>query len=130
MATERPKTIGDAPEGPEQSGGRRHSDFLGSRGLGEAQGKKVAVTALRLRRSRRSRSSARSSHHGGHVRRVLIPELGRRVGQSRRCRKRGWKGRERRKKQDAGKSDFAAENDLERKCPSYRYGAGLASRSR
>src|ERR1700744_3402505 len=79
MATERPGTIGDAPEGPEQSGGRCHRDFLGSRGMGEAQGKKVAVTALRLRRSRRSRSSARSSHHGGHVRRVLIPELARRV---------------------------------------------------
>src|SRR6202012_4484280 len=71
MATERPGTIGDAPEGPEQSGGRCHRDFLGSRGMGEAQGKKVAATALRLRRSRRSRSSARSSHHGGPVRRVL-----------------------------------------------------------
>src|SRR6201996_9727350 len=107
MATERPGTIGDAPEGPEQSGGRCHSDFLASRGMGDAQGKKVAVTALRLRRSRRSRSSARSSHHGGHVRRVLIPELARRVGQSRRCRTRGWNGWARRKKQDAGKGVLA-----------------------
>ena len=43
-----------------------------------AQGKKVASTALRLRRSRRSRSSARSSHHRGHVRRVLNHKSGRR----------------------------------------------------
>jgi hypothetical protein len=34
--------------------------------------------ALRLRRSRRSRSSARSSHHRGHVRRVLNHKSGRR----------------------------------------------------
>src|SRR5467141_1172154 len=43
-----------------------------------AQGKKVASTALRLRRSRRSRSSARSSHQRGHVRRVLNHKSGRR----------------------------------------------------
>ena len=43
-----------------------------------AQGKKVAATALRLRRSRRSRSSARSSHQRGHVRRVLNHKSGRR----------------------------------------------------
>src|SRR6516165_1767850 len=77
MAICRPRTIGDAPEGPQRSGG--HSDFLASRGMGEAQGKKVAATALRLRRSRRSRSSARSSHHRGQVRRVLKRNLGRRV---------------------------------------------------
>jgi hypothetical protein len=46
--------------------------------MGEAQGKKVAATALRLRRSRRSRSSARSSHHRGPVRRVLNQKSGRR----------------------------------------------------
>ena len=45
-----------------------------------AQGKKVATTALRLRRSRRSRSSARSSHHRGPVRRVLKRNRGRRGG--------------------------------------------------
>ena len=71
MAICRPRTIGDAPEGPQRSGGRCRSDFLASRGMGEALGKKVAATALRLRRSRRSRSSARSSHHRGPVRRVL-----------------------------------------------------------
>src|ERR1700730_7045233 len=43
-----------------------------------AQGKKVVSTALRLRRSRRSRSLARSSHHRGHVRRVLNHKSGRR----------------------------------------------------
>src|SRR5215475_4029150 len=79
MAMDRPRTIGDAPEGPERSGGRCCSDFLASRGMGEAQGKKVAAAALRLRRSRRSRSSARSSHHGGPVRRVLKRNPGRRV---------------------------------------------------
>ena len=78
MAIYRPRTIGDAPEGPERSGGCRRSDFLASRGMGEAQGKKVATTALRLRRSRRSRSSARSSHHRGPVRRVLNHKSGRR----------------------------------------------------
>src|SRR6266436_471449 len=62
MAIYRPKTIGDAPEGPERSGGCCWRDFLASRGMGVAQGKKVALTGLRLRRSRRSRSSARSSH--------------------------------------------------------------------
>src|SRR5215510_8916099 len=71
MAICRPRTIGDAPEGPERSGGCCRSDFLASRGMGGAQGKKVAATALRLRRSRRIRSSARSSHHRGPVRRVL-----------------------------------------------------------
>jgi hypothetical protein len=35
-------------------------------------------TGLRLRRSRRSRSLARSSHHRGHVRRVLNHKSGRR----------------------------------------------------
>ena len=50
-----------------------------ARGMGEAQGKKVASTALRLRRSRRSRSSARSSHHRGPVRHVLKRNLGRKV---------------------------------------------------
>src|SRR6516225_2426615 len=78
MAICRPRTIGDAPEGPQRSGGRCRSDFLASRGMGEAQGKKVAATALRLRRSRRSRSSARSSHHRGPVRRVLNQKSGRR----------------------------------------------------
>jgi hypothetical protein len=43
MAMNRPKTIGDAPvRGPEHSGGRRRCDFLASRGMGVAQGKKVA----------------------------------------------------------------------------------------
>jgi hypothetical protein len=85
MAICRPKTIGDAPEGPQRSGGCRRSDprlrgacFLASRGMGEAQGKKVDSTALRFRRSRRSRSSARSSHHRGPVRRVLNHKSGRR----------------------------------------------------
>ena len=54
------------------------ADFLASRGMGEAQGKKVAAPALRLRRSRRSRSSARSSHHRGPVRRVPEQQSGRR----------------------------------------------------
>jgi hypothetical protein len=78
MAIYRPRTIGDAPEGLERSGGCCWRDFLASRGMGVAQGKKVAPTALRLRRSRRSRSSARSSHHRGHVRRVLNHKSGRR----------------------------------------------------
>jgi hypothetical protein len=78
MAICRPRTIGDAPEGPQRSGGRCRSDFLGSRGMGKAQGKKVDAAALRLRRSRRSRSSARSSHHRGPVRRVLNHKSGRR----------------------------------------------------
>jgi hypothetical protein len=48
-----PEAIDDAPaRGPKQSGGWRRSDFLASRGMGEAQGKKVDPTPLRLRRSR------------------------------------------------------------------------------
>ncbi len=77
MAICRPRTIGDAPaRGPERSGGHRCGDFLVSRGMGEAQGKKVATTVLRLRRSRRSRSSARSSHQRGHVRCVRTATSG------------------------------------------------------
>src|SRR3984893_2690275 len=62
MAIGRPEAIDDAPaRGPERSGGWRRRDFLASRGMGEAQGKKVSSALLRLRRSRRSRPSARSS---------------------------------------------------------------------
>src|SRR6202011_3068779 len=62
MAIGRPEAIDDAPaRGPERSGGWRRRDFLASRGMGEAQGKKVSLALLRLRRSRRSRPSARSS---------------------------------------------------------------------
>jgi hypothetical protein len=55
MAINRTKAIGDAPaRGPKQSGGRRRSDFLVPRGmtLAERQGKKVAHSPLRHRRSR------------------------------------------------------------------------------
>jgi len=62
MAICRPEAIDDAPaRGPERSGGWRRWDFLASRGMGEAQGKKVSPTPLRLRRSRRSRPLARSA---------------------------------------------------------------------
>src|SRR5262245_15488184 len=58
----RPEAIDAAPAcGPEQSGGWRRDDFLASRGMGEAQGKKVEPPPLRLRRSRRSRPLARSA---------------------------------------------------------------------
>ena len=47
MAICRPKAIDDAPVfGPERSGGWRRRDFLGSRGMGEAQGKKVDPSAV------------------------------------------------------------------------------------
>src|SRR6476659_5072699 len=53
----RPRTIGDAPEGPERSGGRFRSDFLGPREeWAKPRGRKSQAIALRLRRSRRSRS--------------------------------------------------------------------------
>ncbi len=43
MAIKRPKAIGAAPAcGPQRSGGCQPGDFLGSRGMGAAQGKKVA----------------------------------------------------------------------------------------
>src|SRR4029077_7114821 len=52
-----PEAIDDAPaRGPERSGGWRRRDFLGSRGMGEAQGKKVDPAPLRLSRSRRKPS--------------------------------------------------------------------------
>jgi hypothetical protein len=63
MAICRPKAIDDAPpsgrSAAEDGGGET---FLGSRGMGEAQGKKVSPPPLRPRRSRRSRPLARSSH--------------------------------------------------------------------
>jgi len=63
MAICRPEAIDDAPaRGPERSGGWRRWDFLASRGMGEAQGKKVSPPPLRHRRSRRRRPLARSSH--------------------------------------------------------------------
>src|ERR1700722_10877308 len=46
MAMDRPRTIDDAPAGPERSGGRCRSDFLASRGMGEAQGKKVVSDSV------------------------------------------------------------------------------------
>jgi hypothetical protein len=47
MAIDRPQAIDDAPAGPELSGGWRRRGFLASRGMGEAQGKKVAPPPLR-----------------------------------------------------------------------------------
>jgi hypothetical protein len=48
MAIERPETIAAAPAcGPERSGGRRRGNFFVSRGMREAQGKKVYLQALR-----------------------------------------------------------------------------------
>jgi len=48
MAICRPKAIAAAPVfGPERSRGWRRRDFLGSRGMGEAQGKKIAPPPLR-----------------------------------------------------------------------------------
>ncbi len=62
MAICRPEAIDAAPAcGPERSGGCPRGDFLASRGMGEAQGKKVEPPPLRLRRSRRSRPLARSA---------------------------------------------------------------------
>ena len=76
-----PEAIDAAPaRGPKRSGGWRRRDFLASRGMGEAQGKKVAPPPLRLRRSRRSRPTARSSH-GEAVGRTPNSILGRSRGQ-------------------------------------------------
>jgi hypothetical protein len=77
-----PEAIDAAPaRGPKRSGGWRRGDFLASRGMGEAQGKKVAPPPLRLRRSRRSRPTARSSQ-GEAVGRAPNSILGRSRGQS------------------------------------------------
>jgi hypothetical protein len=97
--------------------------------MGEAQGKKVASTALRLRRSRRSRSSARSSHHRGPVRRVLKRNLGRRGGQSRLGCTRGLNGLAKRKKRSAGNGEIIAESDRQehRRCTSMRSGTEIHS---
>src|SRR5260370_41405087 len=84
MAICRPEVIDDAPaRGPERSGGWRRSDFLASRGMGEAQGKKGEPTPLRLRRSRRSRPPPRSAKERPWVAPNSI--LGRRRGWPRRC---------------------------------------------
>ena len=61
MAIEGPGAIDDALAcEPEHSGGWRAGGFLAARGMGVAQGKKVARPPLRHRRSRRSRPSVRS----------------------------------------------------------------------
>jgi hypothetical protein len=47
MAIGKPEAIDDAPaRGPERSGGWRWCDFVASRGMGEAQGKKVDPSAV------------------------------------------------------------------------------------
>jgi hypothetical protein len=77
-----PEAIDAAPaRGPKRSGGWRRRDILASRGMGEAQGKKVALPPLRLRRSRRSRPTARSSH-GEAVGRMPNSILARSRGQT------------------------------------------------
>src|ERR1700750_577631 len=46
MAICRPKTIGDAPEGPERSGGCYRRDFLASRGMGVSPGEESRVDSV------------------------------------------------------------------------------------
>ena len=46
MAIYRPKTIGDAPEGPERSGGCCRRDFLASRGMGVSPGEESRVDSV------------------------------------------------------------------------------------
>src|ERR1700750_2277949 len=46
MAICRPKTIGDAPEGPERSGGCCRRDFLASRGMGVSPGEESRVDSV------------------------------------------------------------------------------------
>jgi hypothetical protein len=46
MAIGRPKTIGDAPEGPERSGGCCWRDFLASRGMGVSAGEESRANSV------------------------------------------------------------------------------------
>jgi hypothetical protein len=46
MAICRPKTIGDAPEGLERSGGCCRRDFLASRGMGVSPGEESRVDSV------------------------------------------------------------------------------------
>jgi hypothetical protein len=46
MAIYRPKTIGDAPEGLERSGGCCRRDFLASRGMGVSPGEESRVDSV------------------------------------------------------------------------------------
>jgi hypothetical protein len=46
MAIYRPKTIGDAPEGPERSGGCCWRDFLASRGMGVSPGEESRANSV------------------------------------------------------------------------------------
>ena len=46
MAMGRPRTIGDAPAGPERSGGRCRRDFLASRGMGVSPGEESRVDSV------------------------------------------------------------------------------------
>ena len=82
MAINRPEAIGAAPAlgapvalarwggdcRPKQSGGRRSSEFLVSRGMTpQASGEESRCAAVAARRSRRSRPSARSGHKRGRM---------------------------------------------------------------
>src|SRR5262249_28625550 len=60
--SERPRTIGDAPEGPERSGGRRRSDFLGPR---EEWAKPRGRKSLRRRCGSDDRGAAVNRHWNG-----------------------------------------------------------------
>ena len=63
MAIYRPEAIGDAPLGPERSGGWRREISCLARNGRQPRGRKSAA-AVALRRSRRSRPSARSGQRG------------------------------------------------------------------
>jgi hypothetical protein len=95
------------------------SDFLGSRGMGEAQGKKVASTALRHRRSRQSRSSARSSHQTRPRASACRSAISRRRrGLSRSCRTRGRTDLAQKNKRSAARgSTGRKERSRARRCP-------------
>jgi len=81
--------------------------------MGEAQGKKVASTALRLRRSRRSRSSARSSHQRGYVRPRADPQSYGEAWLSRCWWTRGRNDSARKEKQSPAKGGIVSQERIE-----------------
>ena len=78
MAIYRPKTIGDAPEGLERSGGCCRRDFLASRGMGVSPGEESRVDSVAAQTIEAQPIFGQIEPSRGHVRRVLNRKSGRR----------------------------------------------------
>ena len=118
MAIYRPRTIGDAPDGPERSGGCCRRDFLASRGMGVSPGEESRVDSV-------AAQTIEAQPVFGQIEPSQRPGASRADTQSREKR---WlisvvpfKGLELlgvEKEAECGNGGLAAQRDLREKCPS------------